>query len=225
MSLSFSTILFDLDDTLADTLRAREAALHRALVHSGITSPTAEEFIKGLRGGQLRHSLQALGVSAGLDHSLFDQYVSAYWLQAPGNVVLFAGVLETLQSLHGRGVRMGVVTQKERLLDNGGRAAGAAQELADMGVRDLFSIVVGYEDVANHKPHPEPVLLALRQLGADPRETLVVGDSFADIESARAANCWSCLATWGHEPGAAIAHLRADYVARQPASLLELQRP
>jgi pyrophosphatase PpaX len=223
MPSPFSAILFDLDDTLADTLGARESALRRAFAHAGIVTPTAEEFIKELRGGQLRHTLEALGISSGLDHSLFDQYVSAYWLQAPGSLILFPGGLATLQSLHRQGVRLGVVTQKERALDNGSRTAGAAQELADLGIAELFSVVVGYEDVANHKPHPEPVLLALRQLGADPRETLMVGDSFADIESAKAASCWSCLATWGHERGSPLPRLQADYTAHEPAAILGLR--
>ena len=61
----------------------------------------------------------------------------------------------------------------------------------------LFSVVVGFEDVARHKPDPEGVELALGRLGVLPKEALLVGDSAADIEAARAAGCPSCYATWG----------------------------
>ena len=60
-----------------------------------------------------------------------------------------------------------------------------------------FSVVVGFEDVARHKPYPEGVELALERLGVLPEEALLVGDSAADIEAARAAGCPSCHATWG----------------------------
>ncbi len=224
MPFPFSTILFDLDDTLADTVRARRSALRRAFAHAGITSPTADEFVRTLGGRQYKSALEELAASHGASHSIFDHYVDAYWQQEHESVVLFPGVLDALRSLHRRGARLGVITQKARAFESGGRAAGAAKELADMGIASLFSVVVGYEDVANHKPHPEPVLLALQQLKAGPRETLVVGDSFADIESAKAANCWNCIATWGHEADHPYDHLKADFVAHHPSAVLGLSR-
>ena len=80
----------------------------------------------------------------------------------------------------------------------------------------LFSVVVGFEDVARHKPDPEGVELALGRLGVLPKEALLVGDSAADIEAARAAGCPSCYATWGIQGDTVPLSTSPDYVARSP---------
>jgi len=50
-----------------------------------------------------------------------------------------------------------------------------------------FAVVVGAEDTEYLKPHPEPVLLALRGLNVSDRSAWLIGDSRADIEAARSA--------------------------------------
>ncbi|MBI3744375.1 MAG: HAD-IA family hydrolase, partial [Chloroflexi bacterium] len=115
-------------------------------------------------------------------------------------VRLYPGVGNMLRSLRKRVAAMGIVTQKQRAFHLEGRPSGAQAELLELGIDAHFATVVGFEDVANHKPHPEPILLALERLGADPRTTLVVGDSVADIESGRAAGCLTCFASWGAPP-------------------------
>ena len=129
-----------------------------------------------------------------------------------------------LEELHSHGVKLGIVTQKARVLEVEERYVGAAQELEELGVANLFSVIVGFEDVSDHKPHPHGINLALSRLSARPRETLMVGDSAADIEAARAAGCWSCYATWGI-PAIELVFdsIRADLVAKTPRALLELK--
>jgi phosphoglycolate phosphatase-like HAD superfamily hydrolase len=100
---------------------------------------------------------------------------------------------------------------------------GAVTELLEVGVIDLFSVGVGFESVSRYKPHPEGVLLALSQLGANAEETVMVGDSPADIEAGKAAGCWSCHATWGvPATERSLAGIGADLVAEMPEALLTL---
>ncbi len=80
-------------------------------------------------------------------------------------------------------------------------------------------MVVGFEDVARHKPDPEGVELALDRLGVLPKQALLVGDTAADIEAARAAGCPSCHATWGLQGDTAPLGASPDYVAGSPAEL------
>ncbi|KAF9140034.1 hypothetical protein BGX30_007117 [Mortierella sp. GBA39] len=56
--------------------------------------------------------------------------------------------------------------------------------------------IVTVMDVEHPKPHPEPVLMAISQLGADPEATLMVGDSPVDIQSAKAAGVRSAGVAW-----------------------------
>ena len=54
-------------------------------------------------------------------------------------------------------------------------------------LQNYFSVNVAYEDTANHKPHPEPLLFAAKQLGFSPGECVYVGDLETDLQAAKAA--------------------------------------
>ena len=215
-----STVLFDLDDTLLNCFATRASALQSVFTDVGIHGISGEDFMRDTRGGQLLELLYDLERRQGQELNLLDRYRSAYWTQSPGLISLYPGVKHMLQKLHGHGVKLGIVTQKVRAFELNGRLAGASRELEEVSVAGLFSVVVGFEDVSNYKPHPEGVELALKRLGAGLRETLMVGDSTADIGAAKAAGCWSCHATWGRSVvGDPQGDLGADMVAKTPEAL------
>ena len=190
---------------------------------AGIQTPTAHEFLTGLSGRQLFGALETLAPGRHIGGtSLSEAYRDFYWSKEPGLISLFPGIRPLLRDLHSSGCRLGVFTQKSREFEIKGRCCGASNELEELGVASLFSVVVGFEDVARHKPDPEGVELALDRLGVLPKEALLVGDSAADIEAARAAGCPSCHATWGIQGDAAPPGTSPDYVAGSPAELRSL---
>ena len=218
-----STVLFDLDDTLADSFDARVSALGKVFFEEGIGPPTAAEFLVGLHGRQLKEALAQIEADMGMKLDLFERYRQTYWTKEPGQIRLYPDIGTCLKRLRSRGVRLGIVTQKVREFEVDGHRTGAMEELRELGVSDMFSVVVGFEDVTYHKPHPEAVHVALSRLGAAPEETLMVGDSRADIEAARRAGCWSCHAIWGISADqAGLGDEQADLVAKTPDILLGL---
>ena len=214
-------VLFDLDDTLIDSFDARLHALESVFRDARIERPTAEQFLRGLDGRQLFGTLDRLPTGREIGRSLSDAYRDAYWTKGPGRISLYPGVRPLLETLHSQGTKLGVVTQKGREFKNGAHLVGAAHELAELGVGDLFSVVVGFEDVSRWKPDPEGVVLALNRLGAVVSKTLVVGDSAADIDAANAAGCLSCYAIWGVPANESTAS-KADYVVSSPTDVLSL---
>jgi len=223
ISDSLCAALFDLDDTLLDSFDARVKALQHAFTRSGILHPRADEFLRSLHGTQLKGALIQLEATQKTVANLFEDYRRTYWTKEPGMIRLYPGIKLMLEELHSRGVKLGIVTQKVREFEVEGRCVGALQELEELGVANLFSVIVGFEDVSCHKPHPDGINLALSRLAARPHETLVVGDSAADIEAALSADCWSCYATWGlPEVEHRLASIQADLIAETPKVLLEL---
>ena len=219
-----TAVLFDFDDTLVSTYAARLDALQRVFAEAGITEPTAEAFIREMRGQQLDGKLRPIEEREGLPPlHLFQAYRRTYWTKAAGMVSLFPGVRQLLENLHRRGLKLGIVTQKGWVFEMDGKPFGASQELAEVGASEFFSVGIGFESVANYKPHPEGVLLALERLGARPEQGIVVGDTPADIGAGNAAGCWSVHATWGI-PEANYTHLQtdADFIISTPEALLEL---
>ena len=195
-----TTVLFDLDDTLLDSFPLRRAALQEAFDAAGIADPTAASFISEMTGRQYKDALADLAAQLNVQYGVADHYRRAYWLME-GQRSLFAGVQHLVERLHQRGVRMGVVTQKERRFEIAGRLVGVHRELQDVGLAPYMGVTIGFEDVTQHKPHPEPVHAAMDALGATPAQTLFVGDSASDIKAALAAGAWACHATWGLPPG------------------------
>ena len=61
-----------------------------------------------------------------------------------------------------------------------------------------FDVVVTGDDTVRHKPDPEPLLLALDQLGATAETAAYVGDSPFDIRAAKAAGMTAIAVSWGN---------------------------
>ena len=217
-----SAVLFDLDDTLIDSLEARVAALSSAFLGAGLQHLDPNQFFHEIRGRQLLDALTELEEREGRELGLVERYRQAYWIRRPGLISMYPGIRPLLETLREREIKLGVVTQKWRSVGLDGRRVGATEELLELGIADLFSAVVGLEDVTRFKPDPEPVEVALRLLSVAPKKAAMVGDSPADIEAGRAAGCLTCHATWGLPVAGRSVDLGADVVAETPEAILRL---
>ena len=86
------------------------------------------------------------------------------------------GVKEILDFLKEKNWRVGLASST-------GREA-VLRHLEKEGLRDYFSVVIGGDQIVNSKPAPDIYLLACRELGADPKETFAIEDSYHGIRSA-----------------------------------------
>ncbi len=102
----------------------------------------------------------------------------SYELEAASRTNLLPGVVETLRTLRNKGLRIGLCTiNSEKSVDH---------ILERFNLASLFDVTVSRNQVWHVKPDPEHLLVALKVLGAAPEETLVVGDSRVDMQSAKA---------------------------------------
>jgi phosphoglycolate phosphatase len=90
-------------------------------------------------------------------------------------------VEHTLAVMHASGIKLGCVTNDTE--------AEAEAQLETLGVRHLFGAVIGYDSGHGRKPEAGGVLAACAQLGVDPAEAVMVGDSPGDIAAGKAAGC------------------------------------
>jgi HAD superfamily hydrolase (TIGR01509 family) len=60
-----------------------------------------------------------------------------------------------------------------------------------------ISVTVCYHDTKLHKPHPEPIQLALNNLGVRPDTAVSIGDRAIDIIASRRARVYAIGVTWG----------------------------
>lgn len=95
------------------------------------------------------------------------------------HAVPFAGAVQFLDECRARQAKLGIVTSTTRPFVD--------RFIESHGLHGYFQAIVTASDVANHKPHPEPVLLALSLLGARPEDSLIIGDSSVDLLAGHAA--------------------------------------
>jgi pyrophosphatase PpaX len=128
----------------------------------------------------------------------------------------FPGTGDVLLQLRRRGYSIAVVTSKGREL--------ALRGLRLCALDGLLDSAVFLEDTDAHKPHPEPIIAALKKLSAPSKTAVYVGDSRHDIIAARAAGVRAVAALWGPAPRAELERERPDFAAESIIDLLRIFR-
>lgn len=103
----------------------------------------------------------------------------------------YNGIYEVLTELKGRGTTLGIVSSKYKKY--------VVQELHKTKLYPFFNVIVGLDDCKEHKPHPEPLLKAVRELQVDLKNCIYIGDQPTDILAAKAAGIKGFGALWGKE--------------------------
>lgn len=178
--MSYTTYLFDFDYTLADSSQGIVICFKNVLKRHGYTDIT-DEAIKRTIGKTLEESFSILtGITDGVQlTSLRKEYTKESDQFMNRNTYLFEDTLPTLRKLKEQGAHLGIISTKYRyrILDF----------LKSHLPEGYFDIIVGGEDVSHPKPDPEGVLLAIKQLNVRPEDTMYIGDSTVDAETAAAA--------------------------------------
>ncbi len=127
---------------------------------------------------------------------------------------LFPGVKETLSMLREKGYVLTVASSRSSLSLNG--------FLGDMEIAEYVSYVLGADNVKMAKPHPEPVLRTMEDLGYTAAETLVVGDMPVDILMGKGAGTLTCGVTYGNSSREDLAASGADFIIDGIGSLIDV---
>ena len=204
-------VIFDCDGTLVDSQHAICAAMTHAFGALGLPVPDRAAIL-GIVGLSLP---QAFAVLAG-EHpaSVQGELIELYRADFPGKrdpaVVhdpVYAGIAETVAALAGRAdVRLGIATGKSR--------RGVARILAREGWERRTA------DDHPSKPHPSMILRAMREAGATPASTLMVGDTTYDIEMACNARVGALGVAWGYHAPERLRQAGAHAVAERTDALL-----
>ena len=213
-----STFLFDLDGTIIDSIELilrsyrHTMELHRA----NEPMPPDQMWIAGLgtplwaQFGQITEDKEEI-------ERMVQTYRKYNLTHHDALVKPYDGMVDEIRRMKHAGKQLGVVTSK--LHD------GAMRGLRVSGLAEAFDIVIGCDDVTNSKPHPEPVLKAIDELGVKADETVFVGDSRHDMESGRAAGVKTAAVLWGPFDRADLPDLRPDYWLEKPGDLRQLYQP
>ncbi|MEK3674812.1 pyrophosphatase PpaX [Paenibacillus sp. FSL R10-2771] len=195
-------VLFDLDGTIVNTNELIISSFMHALKENNLPALTREEIIPHM-GTTLQQQMSAF---SGLqDTSVLElSYRSYNYAHHDELIRSFPHVNETMEGLLSRGIKLGIVTTKIR------PTTLKALEMFDL--LKYMETIVTVNDVSQAKPHPEPVLTAVSNLGVDPARTLMVGDSAVDIQSAKAAGVRVAAVAWSLKGEEMLRKYNPDYI-------------
>ena len=200
-----TTVLFDLDGTLIDSIELILSSMRYAFRKLERTCPTDEEWTAGI-GIPLFTMMRRYATDDADNKVLIAAYREHQIANHDRLVRCYDNVIEVVETLRARGHQTGVVTSKGEWL--------AMKGLALVGLASAMDTIVGADSSTRHKPDPEPVRVALQRLGAEPDNALYVGDSVHDLMAGRAAGVRTAAALWG-------AFKRQDMEPGQPDFWLE----
>lgn len=209
--------MFDLDGTLADTLRDIAEAGNFALAQlDQIPKPVAD--YRYLAGQGVRYLIEhALGPALASDDNIdqgiahFRAYYAEHKYDHSGP---FAGIPELLDNLTERQKTLAVLSNKP---DD-----AAVQVVDKMFSNWQFAQVRGHRETAPLKPDPLAALQIAEELHIAPRKWVYVGDTSVDVKTGKAAGMFTVGVTWGFRDEAELRDNGADAIVHKPEDIAEL---
>jgi phosphoglycolate phosphatase len=186
---SVHALIFDLDGTLIDSKQDLIHSVNAMLLELG-RAALAEETISGYIGhGAPQLVARALGDGCTEEERRrgLQFFLSYYELHKMDMTCAYPGVAETLEQL--ASMPMAVLTNKPVRI--------SVRILEAMGLSKYFRAIYGGNSFDTKKPDPLGARTILRELGAEPREALLVGDSQVDVQTARNAGTLAAAVNYG----------------------------
>lgn len=181
-----TTVLFDFDGTLANTNQLIINSF-KHIYSVFCDGDCDEEYIMSTFGEPLLTTMQRDFGQYNIEDVLacYREYQVDRFNK---EVTLYDKVPETLEYLNKRNIKLGIVTSRLK--------KSTVEAIKNFEIDNYFDVVITADDTEKHKPHKEPLMMALNILNSRPEETYYVGDSKFDMECAKNAGATPVLAGW-----------------------------
>jgi phosphoglycolate phosphatase len=207
-------IIFDLDGTLIDSSTDLAISMNATREHFGLAplDPILIYSYVGNGAGVLVRRAMGSNASDETVQEALRFFLNFYRKHALEHTKLYPGVREVVEALFGGGHKLAVLTNKPVRI--------SFDIVGALGLQSYFMRVYGGDSFPSKKPDPTGVIELIREAGVTSSETLIVGDSGVDVQTARNAGVRSCGVTWGFQPEAFEAD-PPDVLIRDPRQLVE----
>ncbi|WP_304093034.1 HAD family hydrolase [Phascolarctobacterium succinatutens] len=213
--MKYTTIIFDLDGTLLNTLADLAAATNHALAEHKLPQRTTDE-VRRFVGNGIRKLIERAvpaDTPAELQEEVFASFNRYYKRHCADSTRPYEGVPQLLQQLRTAGCRTAIVSNK---------ADYGVQALAKQYFDGRLDAACGESAGIAKKPAPDMLLAIMRQLKAEPASTIYIGDSDTDLDTARNAGVACIGACWGFRGRAFLEAHGAKLLAENVGDIWEL---
>ena len=213
--MKYTTIIFDLDGTLLNTLADLAAATNHALAEHKLPQRTTDE-VRRFVGNGIRNLIERAvpaDTPAELQEEVFARFNRYHKQHCADSTRPYEGVPQLLQQLRAAGCRTAIVSNK---------ADYGVQALAKQYFDGQLDAACGERAGIAKKPAPDMLLAIMRQLKAEPASTIYIGDSDTDLDTARNAGVACIGACWGFRGRAFLEAHGAKLLAENAGDIWKL---
>lgn len=204
--------IFDLDGTLIDSALDLAVSLERALAEEGIMGYTLDDLLARISVGSKNLIRDLVNDDRVVERRVFDYYIKHYSANMFINTKLYPQVLDIMDCLK---------TKTVALLSNK-REQPCRVILDHFKINHHFKMILGGDSLKLKKPSPEPIFHICKNLGIQPENTVMIGDSPVDIESATSAGAKSIGILDGLTPRNVMEQTKPDIMVERVGDLLAL---
>lgn len=209
-------IVFDMDGTLLDSLTDLHNSLNYCFDTVGFQRRTYRE-VRSFVGNGIRTLIQRAvpeGTSEEKTDEIFAMFKEHYMVHCADYTAPYEGIMEMLDTLKEKGYHMAIVSNK---------ADAAVKVLTEEFFGTYIEVAIGDMDGKRKKPAPDLVWLAMEQLGGATKEnTVYVGDSEVDYETAVNSGLQCISVLWGFRDKELLKGYGAECFASTPQEVVNI---
>ncbi len=208
-----TTVVFDLDGTLLDTLEDLKEAVNHAMDFCGMPRRTLDEVRRFVGNGVKKLMVRAVpyGENNPDFDRAFDAFKQYYGEHCNDATRAYDGIPELLDVLKNSGYTLAIVSNK---IDS------AVQDLTNKYFPQV-DVAIGDREHLQRKPYPDSVNLALKELGKTREETVYVGDSDVDLATAKNAGLPCISVLWGFRDREFLVEHGAETFVEKPMEIMK----
>lgn len=213
--MKYTTVIFDLDGTLLNTIDDLSDSLNDVLKQHGYKQIPVDDVRRFVGNGAknlVRLSLPEQ-TNEEVITEVFEEFKKQYKNNMQNKTRPYNGIMELLLDLSRYNYKIGIVSNK---FDT------AVKDLANIYFGNLISVAIGETNDIKRKPAPDSIYTAVKELGSDLNKTILVGDSETDVRTAKNAGIPCIGVTWGFRSREVLRAEGADYLIDTPREILTI---
>jgi len=210
-----STVIFDLDGTLLDSLQDLADSTNHVLAQFGYPVHTLED-IRRFVGNGVRVLMERAvpdNLTPSEFETVFSEFKAYYVDHCMDKTKPYPGINELLEKLKANHYKVAIVSNKLQ---------GGVDELYARFFKDLVQVAVGECPEVKRKPNPDMVNKALEKLGSTADEAVYVGDSDVDLATARNSGLPCISVLWGFRDRDFLIQNGATHLVSNPDEIVSL---
>ncbi len=210
--MGYTTVIFDLDGTLLDTLDDLTNSVNYAMNKMGWKERTKKD-VRSFLGNGIRVLMKKcapLDISEDDFEEAFIYFREYYDIHNQDNTRPYEGTIELMKHLKDKGIKMAIVSNKVQ---------SAVDTLKDKFFSDVIEYALGDSPDIARKPAPDSCYKVMELLGSSKEETVYIGDSEVDLATAKNAGLDCIAVLWGFRDEDFLIEQGAKVFANKPADI------